>query len=61
MFAIGQNQPFKSTALSPSPLSKIEKVDITMLAKKDEQDLEVSDGMVSIILRGSVHALSCSA
>jgi hypothetical protein len=27
---------------------------------KDMTDLEVSDGMVSIILRGSVHALSCS-
>ena len=25
------------------------------------EELEVSDGVVSIILRGSVHALSCSA
>jgi hypothetical protein len=25
------------------------------------EDLEVSDGVVSIILRGSMHALSCSA
>jgi hypothetical protein len=59
MFAPGQNQPSKATALSPSPLSKTRRWIIRMVAKKDVQDLEVSDGMVSI-LRGSMHALSCS-
>jgi hypothetical protein len=59
MFATGQNQPFKSTVYALHRFQRPRRWIVTMLAKKDVQDLEVSDGMVSI-LRGSVHALSCS-
>jgi hypothetical protein len=59
MFATGQKLPLQHYRFKPFTASKTERWIVTIVAKKDVQDLEVSDGMVSI-LRRSLHALSCS-
>jgi hypothetical protein len=49
MYATGQNRHLKTNALSPSPPLKTEKADSYNGGKERCANLEVSDGVVSII------------
>jgi hypothetical protein len=59
MFGTGQKLSLQDYRFKPFTALKTKRWIVTIVAKKDVQDLEVSDGMVSI-LRRSMHALSCS-
>jgi hypothetical protein len=51
MFGTGQKLPLRRYRFKPFTASKTERWIVTIVAKKDVSDLEVSDGMVSLLRR----------